>query len=92
MMTNQEDDLNNESDQLRHVAALRMADEAEKLAVLLEDEFGAIEFKGRISNSGSLRWGVGRHVLTGQPRVRLSADFARRLRQAVDQLHNDDYV
>ena len=60
-----------------------MNGEPKTMTVLIEEAHGPVEFKVCKSESGSLKWGVGRYVLSGRPCVRLSDAFVTRLREAV---------
>ena len=58
-----------------------MKSEAKK--VRIEEPDGPIEFTVRVGEFGSLKWGVGRYVVSGQPSIRLGAEFGKRLREAI---------
>ena len=64
-----------------------MNKELNVVTVLIEEAGGPIEFKVQISKCGSLRWNVGRYLVSGQPCVRLSLEFGKRLRDAINLLH-----
>ncbi len=52
--------------------------------VLIEEQNGGpVEFKVAETMSGELHWKTGRFVLSGRPCVRLTTQFARRLREAM---------